>query len=888
MGSGKKSGPGAAAGNHAKDRHKKDRKNVDWNKPAPPGLVGRLERPQPSSKHKSWYEFMENKDKKKKLEIQFTHDRRSPPGYLFVSAGHPALTTACKELSREQDAMIFIVTAAPSHLEKELTQHVHRVGYHFRESIVEKAQENLGDAALSFIGDSDVPEPIPEKQEDIDKQADAAIRDLFPRIPNTDRMMIINHAFNKARLAKLKDNDDPPVGLARDISLSRRVQLAVLAHIRHTHTRYDKLLRETTWDNARKTVEPICLDILVKWRGDEETGRDQLDEILCEVVVISDSESDDEDEDGDDEDESSDTPSSVVLSPRRAPGLLTLGDIPPGLASSVQDPAGATSPVMAASGQKPAQAAAYRRGDSRPRAHHAGRKSKLARKDRREARRAQRGFSRYQAARDRAWNEALERNRQRAGDPERAGTHMTASGPLNGPAQPLRAAEHPAAYDHHGTRANTWHLESPKLPSQPTFGGNPWPTVRPGIVLPTDVVVEHARSSNQVLKDHLVRSIEPYSPEGAQFPVQFPSSARSQALQTHPPVPRHQTEAISYHPGPLGHGGVNTASGHRLSENQDFITLTRRYDPAPLPLAPAAFRENVTPVSPHSRSARRDYSPMDMVGNNRQPGYRSGSLVHDVRPPRRSESRPIWIEDDDAPLRSERNPILVQDDRLPPRQFATASYLDQRPLGRDMFNSQALRPAHFDDGQPRRVENRAGYLSPAQAMADDFGEIVRVTNKFPRRYEASSVPGNEERYGLWPRESAAYDAARGFDGGRQIVSQPASVPLHRVERVVARIEEPVYRQVSAPAHARMSIGPSGPVQRQERVVGIEYVPVEHMREVTGHVRQPVSYEEERVVYRAHPPSLAPEPAPYPNPLYHTPTDQPATRSDGVIVINRRA
>jgi len=41
-------------------------------------------------------------------------------------------------------------------------------------------------------------------------------------------------------------------------------------------------------------VEPVCLDFIAKWRGDEETGRDQLDEILREVIVISDSESDDE------------------------------------------------------------------------------------------------------------------------------------------------------------------------------------------------------------------------------------------------------------------------------------------------------------------------------------------------------------------------------------------------------------------------------------------------------------------------------------------------------------------------------------------------------------------------------------------------------------------
>jgi Uncharacterized conserved protein (DUF2293) len=99
------------------------------------------------------------------------------------------------------------------------------------------------------------------------------------------------------------------VGLSSDITLSRRVQLAVLAHIRHTHTRYDELLTQTDWAHARKLVEPVCLDILVRWRGDEETGRDQLDEILREVIVISDSDSDLEDDDsgGDDEDDEGDS-----------------------------------------------------------------------------------------------------------------------------------------------------------------------------------------------------------------------------------------------------------------------------------------------------------------------------------------------------------------------------------------------------------------------------------------------------------------------------------------------------------------------------------------------------------------------------------------------------
>lgn len=163
---------------------------------------------------------------------------------------------------------------------------------------MDEARRIVGDTVISNTTHSLI-EPIPESQDEINKQADGAIRDLFPRIPNTDRQRIIEHAFQKG----VKFHGEPTVGLQADLPLARRVQLAVLAHIRHTHTRYDKLLKETSWINARKVVEPVCLDVLVKWRGDEETGRDQMDEILREVVIITDS--DDEDEDDSDEDDGS-------------------------------------------------------------------------------------------------------------------------------------------------------------------------------------------------------------------------------------------------------------------------------------------------------------------------------------------------------------------------------------------------------------------------------------------------------------------------------------------------------------------------------------------------------------------------------------------------------
>ncbi|KAK8862943.1 hypothetical protein PGQ11_009178 [Apiospora arundinis] len=244
-------------------------------------------------KHKSYFEAVDNTEKKKKLEFEVTTEKEPPPGFEFVPTGNPDLTAACKEMSREQDAMIFIVSDSKD--VKNLEHHMHRAGYHFRRTIVDEARKVLelnGVNLLAAIPLPGGPESIPQSQQEINNQADAVLRDLFPRIPNTDRQEIILHAFQK----NSKFNGEYKVGMASELPLARRVQLAALAHIRHTHTRYDKLLRETTWANARKAVEQTCLDVIVKWRGDEETGRDQLDEILREVIEISDSEDGSEDE----------------------------------------------------------------------------------------------------------------------------------------------------------------------------------------------------------------------------------------------------------------------------------------------------------------------------------------------------------------------------------------------------------------------------------------------------------------------------------------------------------------------------------------------------------------------------------------------------------------
>lgn len=86
------------------------------------------------------------------------------------------------------------------------------------------------------------------------------------------------------------------VGTAVELPLARRAQLAVVAHIRHVYTDYDKLLKSTSFQEARRSVEELTLEKLVQWRGDDESGIPELEDVFREVIVISDDEEDDMDE----------------------------------------------------------------------------------------------------------------------------------------------------------------------------------------------------------------------------------------------------------------------------------------------------------------------------------------------------------------------------------------------------------------------------------------------------------------------------------------------------------------------------------------------------------------------------------------------------------------
>lgn len=70
--------------------------------------------------------------------------------------------------------------------------------------------------------------------------------------------------------------------------MARRVQLAVVAHIRHTYTDYDKLLKTGGWIEARSKVEHVSLAKLKEWRDEAGEQSNELEETFREVIVLDD------------------------------------------------------------------------------------------------------------------------------------------------------------------------------------------------------------------------------------------------------------------------------------------------------------------------------------------------------------------------------------------------------------------------------------------------------------------------------------------------------------------------------------------------------------------------------------------------------------------------
>jgi len=310
----------------------------------------------------------------------------------------PLVLLSDKWSSRKLDADQETKTT-PHQRAHDLSQQVHRIGFHFPSFVVAQVCAYYGivltsagtvlaeDESQSFHPRSkrlkdQIAAQERKDQITINTEARDTIKDLFPNIPDNDLNQIIKTAFQKGQ---------GKVGTANELSLIRRAQLAVIAHIRHVYTDYDKLLRQTQYRDARNIVEKPSLRKLVEWRGDDENGKQVLEDVFREVVVISDDDDDDSDADVDaDEpmDDFRDVSVEIVSSNTKADHLHP-------------DPFVLEEPILGRRSEHH-----YSNNSQRPSSNKyfpaAARKEPA--KDRKKINR--RGFSRYQA-----WNEAREEYR---------------------------------------------------------------------------------------------------------------------------------------------------------------------------------------------------------------------------------------------------------------------------------------------------------------------------------------------------------------------------------------------------------------------------------------------------------------------------------------------
>ncbi|KIW67842.1 hypothetical protein, variant 2 [Phialophora macrospora] len=238
------------------------------------------------------------KDKKLPTVVAFTEN--PPPGYTFIAAGNPELTNALKEFASRGQHKIFVVTITPHAKRHELSRQIHRVGYHFPTTVVDQVCAHYGirlnnrgelideskdeDLFRRVYQNADGQRPAEKKDQiTINTEAKQTIKDLFPKIPDSDLFRIIKHAFQLS---------DARVGTAPELSLLRRAHLAVVAHIRHNYTSYDKLLRHVQYNEARHQVEKETLEKIIEWRGGEDMALEDTgnaaDDLLKDVIVISD------------------------------------------------------------------------------------------------------------------------------------------------------------------------------------------------------------------------------------------------------------------------------------------------------------------------------------------------------------------------------------------------------------------------------------------------------------------------------------------------------------------------------------------------------------------------------------------------------------------------
>lgn len=164
-----------------------------------------------------------------------------PKGYGFLPKGIRYKTLHCRKLTRGVGKTLYIVVDAKKRqlglrVPSFILHQVHRQAKETlsaRRAAVEKRDTTFIEAAANELGEQ------------------------FSKIPEQEKTLVLKHGFRK---------HSGRVGRTGTIPLPRKILLAVIAHVRHRHTKYDSMLaRGMERIAARKVVNEKIECVMRDW-----------------------------------------------------------------------------------------------------------------------------------------------------------------------------------------------------------------------------------------------------------------------------------------------------------------------------------------------------------------------------------------------------------------------------------------------------------------------------------------------------------------------------------------------------------------------------------------------------------------------------------------------
>jgi hypothetical protein len=181
-------------------------------------------------------------------EVTVDHKAPVPKGYGSLKKGNVYRTGLCRRLTREAGKTLYVVTDGKKSVGL-------RAPIFILKEVHEKDRETRDDRVAA----------VARRDNATSNEFEAVLMSCFPKIPRESVGTILKHTLKKS---------SGRVGRTSKLSLEQKVQLAVRAHVRHSHTNYESLLREpgTNRNTARKMVAKDIDRLERIWQGKPPKG----------------------------------------------------------------------------------------------------------------------------------------------------------------------------------------------------------------------------------------------------------------------------------------------------------------------------------------------------------------------------------------------------------------------------------------------------------------------------------------------------------------------------------------------------------------------------------------------------------------------------------------